>query len=93
MRLLKSLRTATTPISPVDTSSIYIFCIDAILLEYNVSMYNFQACTPTLLQYKEDGHNLGLPWTCQPRPRCLAVPQRNGKFVQEDGGGGQNQYF
>ena len=31
MRLLKSLRTATTPISPVDTSSIYIFCIDAML--------------------------------------------------------------
>ena len=24
-------------------------------------IYDFQAWTPTLLQYKEDGHNLGLP--------------------------------
>ena len=56
-------------------------------------IYDFQAWTPTLLQYKEDGHNLRLPWTCQPRPRCVTVYQRNGKFVQEDGGGGQNRYF
>ena len=91
MRLLKSLRTATTPISPVDTFvflHIYSLCIDAMLFENNVSMYNFQVWTPTLLQYKEDGHNLGLSWTFQPRPRCLALTQRKGKFVQEDGSGG-----
>ena len=63
------------------------------LLENDVSMDNFQAWTPTRLQYKEDGHNLGLPWTFRSRPRCVAVTERNGKFVLEDGGGGQNRCF